>query len=185
MGLQKTECLWYIHEACLARTFSTGQTLASWKGSGEALEAFFLLKFSFEDYRIFYVYSEEDSNAVSLMTIWSVQHFPVNFLGMGIQIHRQSCQNTVLVLLSKCETPIEITWSLSINFSLSWSNLGRNNQGKMYSATRMRNLKKKNSSTFGNFNLHKWPIFDTHFHFKMKPRNSCLIFKGTQNMPWI
>lgn len=94
-------------------------------------------------YRIFYIYSE-DSNAVSLMTIWNIQHFPVNFLGIGIQTHEQSCQNTTLFLLSKCETPIEIAWLLSINLHFSWSNPRRNTQGKVPQRYEHEKLNNKN-----------------------------------------
>lgn len=155
------------------------QTVKRQQGGREvkrALKNFFLSKYSFTDYRIFHIYSE----AASLMTIWSVQQFPVNFLGMGIWRHEQCCQNTAPVLLSRRETPTEITWSLSIIFSLSWSNLRRNTQGKVPSATSMRNLGKKKN--FGNFITYELPIVDTHFHGKMNPCDHCLMFKGTQNL---
>lgn len=123
-----------------------GQDVLSWsdiskvEGSDEGFEAIFLLKSSFEDYKIFYMYLEEDSVSISLMGVWNVQHFPVNFLGIGIHIHRPSCQNSVLFLLLRCETPIEITRLLSINFSLTWRSL-RETLRKKFIALKVREIK--------------------------------------------
>lgn len=81
---------------------------------------------------------------------------------MGVQIHQQYCQNTVVFLLSKCETPIEITWSLSINFSLSWSNLRRNTQGKVAQYFKHEKIIKK--MLLGLWEtLCKWPALDMNF----------------------
>lgn len=39
------------------------------EGSDEGFEAIFLLKSSFEDYKIFYLYLEEDSISISLIAV--------------------------------------------------------------------------------------------------------------------
>lgn len=167
------------------RDFLSWSGISKVEGSDEGFEAIFLLKSSFEDYKIFYLYLEEDSISISLIAVWNVRHFTVNFLGIGIHIQRQSCQNSDLFLLSRCETPIEITWLLSVNFSLTWLSL-RETLRKKFIVLKVGKSKKKHlklqlkksallqTLIYTNGHALSHTLLYMHFHIKMWTSNSCL-----------